>query len=552
MQLARDDRLVARGAATWLFSALGHHALKAGFELERSTYHVAKAFSGGAVVTVSADGSRFSATGYGALVAPDQVAPVASLERTVGSTQVAGFLQESWSVLDLVTLNLGLRYDAQLLEDGQGRVGIALLAMFSPRLSAVYDFTGQGRGKVFASYGRSHELLPLVVADLALAGDSQVTFSHRASCLADPLDPRAYLAPACSGPASAVLRGAETDPNRFARPYAAGTTTVDPALQPASRDEVVLGAEYEPLPGLRAGATYTRSWTNLIIEDLSNDETASFYLGNPGVGLADTARTGVPRATRDYDALTVHASQSLRDGWLAQGSYTLSWLRGNYAGYIRPESYVLSPATNAAFDLRSALANLTGDLPGDRRHHLKAHLAKEFALATAWTLLLGLSYEGDSGTPVSYLGGAPVYGANQVYLLPRGTAGRTPWVHTLSVKAGVGYRLGPDLGLQLTVDALNIAQLGVATDGTVSFPAATLVDQSYTLPGVYTLPYTGPDGLAALCVNAQPGCVPRVRTVDENGRPLGTLARAQLNPSFGQPQNFQRPLEVRFGLKFTF
>jgi len=552
MVLAHDDRLVARGAATWLFSALGHHVLKAGVELERTTYHVAKAVSGGATITVSADGTRFTAQGYGALVGPDQVAPVASLERTVGSTQVGGFVQDSWSVLDVVTVNLGLRYDAQYLEDGQGRVGLALATMLSPRLGVVYDFTGQGRSRLFASYGRYHELLPLVVADLALAGDSQVLSSHRASCLANPLDPLAYLASACSGPASAVLRGADTDPNRFARAYAAGTTTVDPGLQPASRDELVLGAEYEPLPGLRAGVTYTRSWLNLIIEDMSNDQTASFFLGNPGVGMADAERTGVPRATRDYDGLTLHASQAFRDGWLAQASYTLSWLRGNYAGYIRPESYVLSPGTNAAFDLRTALANLTGDLPGDRRHHLKAHAAKEFALATAWTLLVGLSYEGNSGTPISYLGSAPAYGANQIYLLPRGTAGRTPWVHTLSVKAGLGYRLGPDLGLQVTVDALNVAQLGVAEDGSVSFPAATLVDQSYTLPGVYPLPYTGPDGLEALCVGARAACVPRVRTVDENNRPLGTLTRAQLNPSFGKAQNFERPLEVRFGLKFTF
>src|SRR6185436_4282077 len=80
------------------------------------------------------------------------------------SNTVGGFVQDSWNVADLLTLNAGLRYDTQQVYGPQG-LGLSLNNELSPRLGLVYDFTQQGRSKIFANYARFYEGVPLDVAD---------------------------------------------------------------------------------------------------------------------------------------------------------------------------------------------------------------------------------------------------------------------------------------------------------------------------------------------------------------------------------------------------
>ena len=55
--------------------------------------------------------------------------------------------------------------------------------------------------------------------------------------------------------------------------------------------------------------------------------------------------------------LLATVSPQLSNSWLAQVSYTYSYLRGNYAGLFRPETGQLDPNINSDFDLRSLLEN---------------------------------------------------------------------------------------------------------------------------------------------------------------------------------------------------
>src|SRR6185369_11752376 len=115
---------------------------------------------------------------------------------------------------------------------------------------------------------------------------------------------------------------------------------------------------------------------NRAIEDMSRDEANTYFIGNPGYGIA----RDFPKPVRDYDAGTVFFQKAFSSGWLGQASYTLSSLRGNYAGLFRPETGQLDPNINSDFDLRSLLVNHTGPLPGDRTHQLKLYGAKDFVL----------------------------------------------------------------------------------------------------------------------------------------------------------------------------
>jgi len=68
-------------------------------------------------------------------------------------------------VADKVTVNLGVRYDAQYFYRQTGEVGLSLPNQWSPRLGLIYDPTQQGKAKMFVNYARYYENAPLDFAD---------------------------------------------------------------------------------------------------------------------------------------------------------------------------------------------------------------------------------------------------------------------------------------------------------------------------------------------------------------------------------------------------
>jgi hypothetical protein len=549
METVVNDRFTGRANLTYLLAALGHHVFKAGIDFERATYGINKQQSGGVSIQQQQDGvSYLDFRQYAYLTGPDQLVVIPKISITPSTNQLGGYVQDSWSVFDLVTLNVGVRYDNQLLYDGAGKLGMALNNMWSPRIGAIYDFTNQGRSKIFANYARYYAALPLDLADRTLSGENQASFLRGAPC--NPIkDPNLIHTGACADPANYVLNennpftGAATSPSRFAQVTGSGKMAIDPNLQPESKDEITFGAEYEVLSDLRLGVTYTKSWMNRVIEDMSNDEANTYFIGNPGYGIA----TSFPKATRDYDAVTVVATKALSDGWMAQLSYTWSYLRGNWAGFFRPETNQLDPGINSDFDLKSLLANRTGPLPGDHTHFIKAYAAKEFVVGNSTSFQLGVTYEGSSGTPISYLGRHILYGNGEVFILPRGAAGRTPWVHTFNLKLGFTYRIDKDLGVTFAIDGLNVFNLAAVTN----------VDQNYTTTRV--LPYVaqaGENPVHSICADGSVGCQPQVTRADTGAK----LPIANVNANFKNPANspgvandaYQLPMQWRFSIKFTF
>src|SRR5262249_36982367 len=108
-----------------------------------------------------------------------------------------------------------------------------------------------------------------------------------------------------------------------------GSVAVDPQLAPPSSSALVAGTELEVLRSVVLSATYTHRSLDSVVAVLSPDDNNSFFLGNPGTGLA----AGQPKAERTLDAMTVALRNVHFDGgWLAQASYTWSRLYGNYAG----------------------------------------------------------------------------------------------------------------------------------------------------------------------------------------------------------------------------
>jgi hypothetical protein len=507
-----------RSTATVLFEALGSHVVKGGVDGIYNTYFNERGYSGGRIMREATDGSYFlDSRQYGYLTGPDEEILMDSLAWRTHSLTVGGFLQDSWSPARDFTINFGLRYDTQLLFGGDGNLTLSLPHQISPRVGVVYDPTGEGRGKVFANYARFYQSVPLDIADRAGSGEpSAIALNDASTC-----DPRVAAAGDCRD--RFPIGGPESTDQEWIV-HGAGKTPVDPDIVAPSSDEVVIGGEYEAFPETRVGVTYTKRWLNDTIEDMSRDEATTYFIGNPGRGMA----SDFPKAVRDYDALTAYAQRDFGDSWLGQVSYTLSSVRGNYAGLFRPETGQLDPNINSDFDLQSLMPNREGPLPGDHTHQIKTFVAKDIELPYGMILQVGGSVRAESGAPTDYLGAHEIYGVGEVFLLPRGSGDRLPWRVNGDLHVGYGINVGRGSTVTLGVDVTNL----------FNFQEVVAIDDVYTTSSVLPIAGGSRDDLPS-----------GVRAADGSS---DFDAEAEVNPNFGRPVAFQAPRTIQFTARIDF
>ncbi len=291
----------------------------------------------------------------------------------------------------------------------------------------------------------------------------------------------------------------------------------------------MVGGEYEIFSDARLGLTYTHRYLNRAIEDMSRDEANTYFIGNPGYGIA----SDFPKAIRNYDAVTVFFQKNFANNWLANVSYTASYLRGNYGGLFRSETGQLDPNINSDFDLKSLLPNRIGPLPSDRTHSIKVYAAKDFILPSSMDLLIGASFRTRSGTPLNYLAGHPIYGPDEIFLLPRGAGGRNDWIHNVDLKVGYSVRLSKSSTASLSVDIFNI----------FNFQGVTARDQTFTTTDA--TPIQNADGTPATPTDINNPA----KFTHTDGTPVLASER---NPNFLKPTQYQDPRQFRFGAKVTF
>jgi len=506
-------RVQGRSILTVPFQGLGHHVFKAGVDSEYQLHNSERAYTGQIdyVDDYYPFGLLVWGRTYGYLAGPDDPVVMNKLTNESKSLSLGAFVQDSWNVMDEVTLNLGLRYDAQLLYNAQGELAMALAKQWSPRAGLIWDWTGQGKSKIYASWARYFENVPLRALDRYLSGEPGLQAAPFAAAC-DSTDPKQQEGP-CLDPANLYPLG--VPPNTRYAPYSTGTSIVDPKLKAPSSDELVVGADYEVVRDGRLGVNYTNRRLNHTIEDISRDEGTTYFFGNPGYGLAKD----IPKAQRKYDAVTLQFTKMLSESWLGQASYTASWLRGNYSGLYVPETLQVDPHQNAEFDLEALRKNKNGYLPADHRHAIKMFAAKSFEIPGAGAITPGLAFRSTSGAPMSTLGRYELY-SNVIDVLPRGESGRLPWVHSIDLRLAYNFNFAKGAGFQLTADVFNL----------FNFQQITARDPEYATNQVN--PVLNGKGL------------PAVETVD--GSPLAK------NKNYRHATAFQAPRVFRFGLKGTF
>jgi hypothetical protein len=468
---------------------------------------------------------------YGFLQGPDDPVVLSKYVAQSKSTTVGGFVQDSWSIMDKVTVNAGIRYDTQLIYGSDGALGLSLPNQWSPRIGVIYDFTQQGRSKIFANYARYYEGVPLDIADRAFPGEPEINSRHGSKTCDPFVDPKSDGCTKDSNrPAGNPGFGNTTsNPNQLWNRTGGDKVPIDPDISPQSSDEFVVGGEYEIFSDARVGLTYTHRYLNRAVEDMSRDEANTYFLGNPGYGIA----ADFPKATRDYDAVTAFFQKNFSNNWLANVSYTASALRGNYAGLFRPETGQLDPNINSDFDLKSLLPNRTGPLPADRTHSIKIYAAKDFIIPGGMDLLIGGSFRTRSGTPLNFLASHPIYGSDEIFILPRGAGGRNDWIHNVDFKIGYSIRLSKESTASISMDIFNI----------FNFQGVTSRDQTFTTTD------------AAPIVNKD-GSAPTVNDLNDPKKFTHTdgtpILASERNANFGNPTSYQDPRQFRFGAKVSF
>ena len=523
-----EDRIQGKGVLTYFLNALGHQTWKAGADIEYISYENKIGYPGGDIyenlsrLPPSGPGSYFDARAVGSINSPDVAQYLTFQDNTPTALLPGAFLQDSWNIMDKVTVNIGVRYDAEYMYNETGQLALALNNQWAPRIGIIWDPTYQGKSKIYASYAFYYEAVPLDLADRSLIGNETIIALH-APCV----NPSITKVQCPSTPST--LAGGQFGPNQYWGSFAGDREIIDPNIGPQKTDEVQAGAEYEIFPNARLGVNYTHRGLSRLIEDFSNNAAASYVLGNPGQGVA----ANFPNPARIYNGYTVSLTKNFADHWQAQVSYTYITLNGNVDGLFTPTQGQLDPNINATYDLPQFLINGFGPLSADNQSRLKAYGSYQFIFTPTLGLTIGAAYTGISGAPISALGGDPLYGADVVYIIPRGSYGRLPWVHDLDLHATVDISLGQDMRLQIGADVFNI----------IGSQQVIAVDQSWVTPG-------------NLAVAAIPnGTIADLQHITNpfTGAPYITSGVGSvLNPNFGHATAYQAPRNFRLLARFTF
>src|SRR5215213_3180351 len=346
----------------------------------------------------------------------------------VGSTYTnveSFYVGDDWKFARNFQLSFGVRWDYQQAY-GNGNDTYLKFNNFddnaAPRFGFIWDFTGKGRGKLFANYAQFIETpIPLDVNVRAGGGDVQTDKNFNANRLNAPAG-------------SLIVPGVSTGATNLG----SAATPIDPGLKPQSIREYTAGFEYEVGGDLVLGTRGVyRAMVN-VIEDGSFDDGDTYFIFNPGrIGAGTTeenACAGDPahdrapqcfgRAQRFYRGIEFTANKRFTNNFQFIASYVFSSLIGNYEGLFRNDNGQADPNITSLFDLQSLLANTYGRLPNDRPHQFKFN----GSYRTPWKLLLSGNFYAQSGVPFNQLIPHPIYGNNEGFCIPelscvpRGTA----------------------------------------------------------------------------------------------------------------------------------
>ncbi len=540
-----QNRLGASFDGTYYANAAGRHTFKAGVQLNRIGNNVDSGEQKDRVtlgwgtfwtgLTGAAAGRDFAGTyGYWSFRQFKRLGDI-------HANLLALFAQDSWEIKNRLTLNLGIRAEKEDVPsfNNTGKpIQWGFGDKLSPRAGFAYDVKGDGKTKVYGSYGIFYDAMKLEMPRGSFGGERWI---ERYYTLDTP---------------NWTSIGNGNYPGTFIEEVNWRNTAIelgllDPNIEPVQNHEFTLGFERQLSAKASVGVRYVRKRLDRTIEDVGvlGPSGEEYFIANPGFRVASRTLKDVcpscppvPPARRDYDSVELRFSKRLADRWSLDASYLWSRLFGNYNGLANSDELRIaanndiagagndprppgggrtSPNVNRAFDLIYDSFTETGalnygHLPVDRPHQVKVSASYSFPFDVS----AGIFFYASSGTPNTTQ--TTIAGSVPVFYQGRNDLGRSPFTTQTDLYLAYDIKLGGRKKVQLSVNVFNLLDQDTETR---------------LFPNRY-----------------------RDRIVISNeaffaGFDADALAAAQRrrpDAQYGLPHLFQPPREVRLGVKFAF
>lgn len=576
----------------------GSHLIKGGYEYGKVFNDVSRGYRNTGY-TLLYYGFDFPDLGVAGTCAPPACIGVGELIRfgTLGSASNkynALYIQDKWQPFRRLSLNLGVRAESENLpsfntegSNNQGQpIKFGWGDKIAPRLGGAFDVTGDGRSRIFASYGLFYDRLKFELPRGSFGGDfyrldffpilasnPQYTYYTLPRILGGFTDPIGGGNPSTRGGLSIFQLDYRIPSNLPASVYSGlglPLGAVDPDLKPFTQSEFTVGFERELTQNYVLTTRFTRKNVEDAIEDQANlgfFEAESYIIGNPGKGLAFQQRQAAgyakqALAQREYKAFEVVLNRRLANNFYFNMNYTFSRLFGNYSGLASSdENGRTSPGVNRFFDyavngFTATGAPDNGRLATDRPHAFKAYGGYIWNWFGSKTNSTELSFfqTVQSGTPqTTFISIA----STQIPLSKRGDLGRTETFSQSDFSLSHRYRFGRDDRFTL-VGEVNV--LNAFNENNVTGLNTTRYLRQNVLGGAELDPCYDPDGI-------RPAGCPAGRNVNRllttalnnvlNGQ-IGTQLQnlenlaGNKNIIYGEPASYQAPRNVRFGFRLLF
>jgi outer membrane receptor protein involved in Fe transport len=244
------------------------------------------------------------------------------------STNNALFAQDSWQIGNRLTLNLGIRAEKETVpsfsEDGQA-VEFNWGDKLAPRFGAAFDLTGDGKTKIFASYGWFYDRFKYELPRGSFGGDFFRRDYFEITPETGPLFTN-YTYDAILGGAPDIFGGdcpianpvglslCQLDfriPTNLVGGSIFESGGVDPELKAARQSEYTIGVERELWQNFPLSARYTHKQLDRAIEDVGVFNAAgseAYIIGNPGIGLTCEVSQEAGRPCTEAQPVSPHTN----------------------------------------------------------------------------------------------------------------------------------------------------------------------------------------------------------------------------------------------------
>jgi hypothetical protein len=467
------------------------------------------------------------------------------------------FLQDAWTATNRLTINLGVRTENENVPAYSTAAGVTpnpinftMGQKIAPRAGFAYDVKGDGKTKLYGSWGIFYDIFKLELPQGSFGGQKWISYYYTLDTPNfETVRDNPSCPPACSGTQigpSIDFRAVSVQP---------GLDVEKPGqFKPMRSQELSFGLERQLNGVMAVSLRYVHKQLDRAIEDVGDlgPDGEAYIIANPGEGLvskfdistgtslyapqgATNLTQTLPKPKRQYDSFEIALDKRFAHNWFFRGSYAITRDYGNYAGLSESDENGRSdPNVGRGYDYPAELFLGNGQpsygvLATDRTHQVKLQALYAFS----WGTTVGANQVAFSGTPVNRQVAIIAGSGYPLYYNGRASDGRMPVFSQTDLFIQHEFKVGGNRRVQLSANVLNLFNQRAVINKNDSVGRSGAIPLG---PGYYTEAafYAGQLNFDQLI---------------QKSIASGALTP---DPRFLMANAYQAPTVARFGVKFAF